>query len=549
MSGWNRKLRILLVDSPDTNIIKGSCPPGEPTVSKADHPLGLLYVGTNVQKTIGQSEVDIKILGFCPGEKRYLEITREMMREFKPDIVGLTSYTFTIYDTYQIARLVKSENPNVFVIFGGINTSFYPEEMIRQPFIDAIAIGDGEKTFSDFVKNFGTPEMYSIRGIWIKKNGDIIKNPTRQPISNLDDLPFPDRNLLIFQDIYQESYIFSDYNFNYRKTELLSSRGCPYSCEYCQSFGKKYRTRTPKNVVDEMEYLLSEGYNFFQFWDETFNVQKERSKEIFREIIRRNLQKKIRYRVRIAGNLVDEEMIRLMKESGCQMIYVGIESASNETIRTVGRKIEVEKCIETVYLAKKYGIGVLGYFIIGFPGETEKDIQKTIKLILKLPLDFMETTILTPLPNTPLYLKAISEGKMDDWYRRYTLKPWKNAWYKYYETTIPAKRLYEIQKKIYFKFYFRPSYILKIASRSLNKRSFTIRAKTGLKLLSWILSEDQPNEEINRKKRDFPEITKTSKSNSTLEVFNNSFHKFAEKTWSYIKLSVELPLKIYKLFF
>lgn len=542
MNTLNRKIRILLVDSPDTNIIKGSCPPGEPIASKADHPLGLLYIGTNVQRTLGKSEVEIKTLGFRPVEKRYLEITKETMREFKPDIVGLTTYTFTIYDTYQIAKLVKSENPNAFVILGGINTSFYPEEMIKQPFIDAIAIGDGEETFLDFVKNFGTPEMYSIRGIWIKKNGDIMKNPMRQPISNLDVLPFPDRNLLIFQDIYQESYIFS----GCKKTELLSSRGCPYSCEYCQSSGKKYRARTPKNVVDEIEYLLSEGYNLFQFWDETFNIQKERSKEIFREIIRRNLQKKVRYRVRIVGNLVDEEMMQLMKESGCQMIYLGIESASNEILRSVNRKIEVEKCIDTVYLAKKYGISVLGYFIIGFPGETEKDIQKTIKLILKLPLDFMETTILTPIPNTPIYSRAISEGKMDDWYRRYTLNPWKNAWYKYYETAVPGKRIYEIQKRIYFKFYFRPSYVLKMALRSPNKSSFMIRAKTGLRLLSWILSKDQSNEETNCENCDLPE---SSKSNLIPNSIINSLRNLAKKTRSYIKLSVEIPLKIYKLLF
>lgn len=478
----SRRLRILFVDTPYTNIIRGACPPGEPIVAEANHPIGLLYVGTYVKEKIG--EVDVRILGFKPSESEegYIKKTKRMIYDFKPDIVGINAYTFTLYDAYQIAKLVKAEFPKAKVVFGGPNTSIYPSEMINQTFIDAICIGDGEETFLEFVEKFDTQDMYSVRGMWCKYNGDILKNPARSIISNLDAIPFPDRKLLVDPSMYSESYVFP----GYIKAEMVSSRGCPYSCAYCQSRGQIYRFRSAKNVVDEIEYLLSDGYNFFQFWDDTFNIRIPRVKEICREIIRRNLQSKIRYRVRIVGNLVDEEMMELLKESGCDMIYIGVESASDQVLQSVNRKISVEQCVRAIQLAKKFRIGVMGYFMIGFPGEKREDMEKTLQLMIKLPFDFMETTILTPMPSTPLYMKAIEEGKMDDWYRRYTVSPWKNAWYRYY-TELSPKEIYEIQKRIYFSFYFRPSYILRLAVRSRNLFSFILRLKTAIKLFIWIV--------------------------------------------------------------
>lgn len=478
---------MLLVDTPYTNIIKGACPPGEPIIAEANHPIGLLYVGTYAKEKL--KEVDVKILGFKPTEKNYIEKTKHLIRSFRPDVLGVNAYTFTLYDAYQIAKLVKAESPRTKVIFGGPNTSIYPEEMIRQNFVDAICIGDGEETFCEFLEKFDTSDMYFISGMWCKSNGDIIKNLPRSLISDLDSIPFPNRKLLVDQAMYYESYVFP----GYRKAEMVSSRGCPYSCAYCQSRGKKYRVRSALNIVDEIEYLLNEGYNFFQFWDDTFNIQIRRVKDICREIIRRNLQNKIKYRVRIVANIVDEEMMRLLKESGCDMIYVGIESASDQILQSVNRKIGVEHCINAVNLAKKFGIGVMGYFMIGFPGETKEDMKKTLNLMLDLPLDFMETTILTPMPSTPLYMKAIEEGKMDDWYRRYTMSPWKDAWYKYYETTVSSQELYDIQKMIYLRFYFRPSYVMRLAMKTKGKRSFIIRFKTAFALLYWILFSKRPN--------------------------------------------------------
>lgn len=553
-----RKLRILLIDSPYTNIIKGACPPGEPILAESNHPIGLLYTGTYVQKKL-KEEIDLKILGFKPSEKNYIRITHEVVRDFKPDIVGITTYTFTLYDAYQIAKAVKTENPKIKLVAGGVNTSIYPEEMIKQEFIDAIFMGDGEEIFAEFIKNFNTQDMYSVNGTWIKKDKEIIKNHPAPPILDLDKIPFPDRNLIINKEIYQESYIFP----GYRKTELVSSRGCPYSCSYCQSSGKKYRVRSPKNVVDEMEYLLGEGYNFFQFWDDTFNIQIKRVKEICKEIIRRNLQKKIRYRIRIVANIADEEMFRLLKESGCEMVYIGVESGDDQILESVNRKIKVEHCKEAIRLAKKYGLSVMGYFMIGFPGETKNHIKKTLDFMLKNPFDFMETTILVPMPTTPIYKRAIEEGKMDDWYRRYTLSPWKNAWYKYYETTIKAEELYKIQKQIYFRFYFRPSYIIRLALKSRDKNSFMKRFNIGIRLLRWIFSQDYPKNKLEcelNESGDYSEIhthngissNDSSVSSNREQVFTyqkNSAEDFRkQESRPQIKLSVKFPLKLLKFF-
>ncbi len=457
-----RKPRVLLINSPTTNQMKVYANIIPVEFVKKHHPIGLLYVGTYVKNM-----AEVKVMDFEAdvSEKKYIYMVKEVLRDFRPDIVGINAFSLTLYDAYEVAKIVKGENTNVSVVFGGIHTSYYPYEMINQEFIDFIVQGEGEETFADFISKFGTDEMYYIPGmISKKKNGkypDIITNPKRKEIENLDSIPFPDRQLLIDRSIYRNLLIPKA-----KETIMISSRGCPYSCAYCQVSGKRYRFRSPENVVDEMEFLVEQGYNYVDFFDDTMNIRKDRVKNICREVIKRGLHKKMNWKFRGVANLIDEEMVGLMKESGCDMVYIGIESGSDRVLKSVNRVVTTENCLNAVRLLKKYGIKIMGYFIIGLPGETEQEIFQTVNFALNLPLDYIQVNVLVPVPGSSIYLSAINDPNFGgDYFRDYTVKPEKNFRQRFFETSVSEKRVKELQKYFYKKFYLRPSFIVKNTMR------------------------------------------------------------------------------------
>lgn len=480
----DRKPRVLLVNPPTVNQIKNGGPGFPVEYVKKHHPISLLYVGTYA-KEMGLAEV--VVLDFAPhiSEKAYKSRLKDVIRDFNPDVVGVTAYSFALYDAYEVAKVAKSENPRITTVFGGINTSFYPYEMINQEFIDFLVLGEGEETFAEFLSKFGTDEMYYVAGMLSKKKKsnhiDIISNPPREPIQDLDKIPFPDRNLLLDKGIYRNHIIL------YAKdTVMISSRGCPYRCAYCQVGGKKYRARTPKNVVDEMEYVLSQGYNYVDFFDDTMNVKINRVKDICREIIKRNLHKRVKWKFRGVANAIDEELVALMRESGCDMAYLGIESGSDRVLRSVDRAVSTEHCRRAVMLMKKYGIKVVGYFMIGLPGETEDEIRQTIDFAVSLPLDYIQVGIYTPIPNSKLYFMALKDENFGgDWYREYTKNPWKNCSFKLHITKVSEKRLKELQKAFYRKFYLRPSFILSRLREGINSASLRV----GLRFFLWSIAK------------------------------------------------------------
>lgn len=479
-----RRLRILLINAPTTNQMKVYANLIPLEYVKKHHPIGLLYVGTYVKNM-----ADVKVMDFDAEikEEKYKYLVKEVLRSFEPDIVGLNAFSLTLYDAYEVAKIAKSENPKIITVFGGIHTSYYPYEMINQDFIDFIVQGEGEETFAEFISKFGTDDMYYIPGmISKKKNGrypDIITNPKRKEIEDLDRIPFPDKDLLIDKKIYRNLLMP-----NANESIIISSRGCPYSCAYCQVSGKRYRFRSPKNIVDEMEFILSQGYNYADFFDDTMNIRKDRVKDICREIIKRGLHKRLRWKFRGVANLVDEEMVGLMKESGCDMAYIGIESGSDRVLKSVNRVVTTENCISAVKLFKKYGIKVMGYFILGLPGETEEEIFQTINFALSLPLDYIQVNVLIPVPGTSIYSMAINDEKFGaDYFREYTIKPEKNTRQKFYETKVREERVKELQKYFYRKFYLRPGFIMKnIKNQNIHTAWYAF--KTFMRFLKETLS-------------------------------------------------------------
>ncbi|MCX7733574.1 MAG: B12-binding domain-containing radical SAM protein [bacterium] len=462
-------MRVLLIHPPDTNSIRYFGSPFYSLAGKKQHPLSLLYIATYLRLKSG---IDVRVLDFPEGvsDSDYLKATREVVQSFRPDIVGITLYTLSLYDSYQIAKLVKSENRDVFVVAGGIHSSLYPYEILSQDFIDALIVGESEIAFHNLVENFRTDKMFQIKGLWIKKDGQIYSNGNSDIILDLDSIPFPDRSLVL-NSFYSNLYAGAN------EVITIASRGCPYSCSYCQLARRNYRIRSPKNIVDEIEYLVDMGYNFISFADDTMNVNINHTKDLCREIIKRNL--KINWSFRGVAKTLDEESVELMKESGCKIMFLGAESGSDNVLRSLKRAVKTDDVRRAVFLARRYGIKVALYFVIGFPNETERDIQDTIDFCISVKPNYAQANIFVPTPGSELYSLLVRSG-FKDWCKDFTLSPKKDFEFPFFEKNFSKKKLQKLQRKFYRKFYLRPTFLLsEIFSRIflIGRNLFAVRAK------------------------------------------------------------------------
>jgi len=260
-------------------------------------------------------------------------------------------------------------------------------------------------------------KLSHVKGITYRSGGKIVSNPGRPLIENIDDIPFPAWHLLKMDSYFRlTARILTGKN----GFSMITSRGCPGRCKFCDThivWTRKYRARSPTNVVDEIEQL-HDRYNigFMVFVDDTFIVNKKRAIEICNQIIERGIDIKWECAGRV--NLVNKEILAKMKEAGCNTIYYGIESGSQEVLDYINKGITLEQAKNAIKITKKAGIGTSAFFMIGFPSETEEDVKKTIEFNKRLPLDEHDTfSILTPFPGTELYKIMKDEGLLlnEEW--------------------------------------------------------------------------------------------------------------------------------------
>ena len=274
----------------------------------------------------------------------------------------------------------------------------------------------------------------------------------RPLIKDLDSIPFPARHLVPF----------SDYDATQDQTGgIITSRGCVYNCTYCSSsliMGKKFRSRSPGNVVDEIEELVDTYHiNDIGFMDDTFMLNKKRAGEIADELKERDLD--ISFVASSRVDRVDKDLLENLKSSGLKTIYYGVESGSQRILDLMKKGITLKNVEDAVGAAKDVNLDVLTSFILGYPGETEEDMNKTIDFSTKLDSDYCQYSILTPFPGTSIYNDLIEKDLIDndEWNKYTVLKPI----LKYSEIGLSKKMVERKLAKAYLKFYTRPRYLLK----------------------------------------------------------------------------------------
>lgn len=325
----------------------------------------------------------------------------ENIKRFGPDIVGITMFTANYKVAKIIARIARKLNKEVKIVVGGTHPTIDPEGTLSNGEFDYLVRGEGEFTFLELV---GGKDVSEIAGLSYKKKGEIINNPPRPFIKDLDSLPFPSRDL----------FLNNTSNIDYEN--IITGRGCPYSCIYCASnkiWDRKVRFRSPYNVIMELIYL-KEKFNspILYVVDDTFTLRKDRAKEICRGIIKRNLDLKWKCDTRV--DCIDYELVSLMKQAGCIRIKIGVETGSEKIMKKIKKGLTKDKIRKGVEVIKKVGLPLTAYLMAGFPGETNDDIRQTIQFGKEIDADYYSLSIVAPYLGTEIYDEFLSSGNKID---------------------------------------------------------------------------------------------------------------------------------------
>jgi radical SAM superfamily enzyme YgiQ (UPF0313 family) len=300
-----------------------------------------------------------------------------------------------------IANFVKRINNGCKIVVGGTHPTIDPEGTLANNDFDYLVRGEGELTFLELVEGKAIEE---IKGLSYRKNDKIINNPGRLFIEDLDVLPFPSRDL----------FINDTRNMDYGN--LITGRGCPFSCIYCASnkiWDRKTRFRSAQNVLSELAHLKT-NYNspLVYFVDDTFTLQRERAKEICSGMINDNLGLEWKCDTRI--DCIDYELVDLMKRSGCIRIKIGVETGSERIMKKIKKGLTKKKIRKGVDIIKKVGIPLTVYLMAGFPGETNEDIKETIGFAKEIDADYYSLSIVAPYLGTEIYDEFIKTNKKID---------------------------------------------------------------------------------------------------------------------------------------
>jgi len=366
-------------------------------------PLGLAYLSACLKKERIEHEIlDLRL--YANWKQRFVD---KLLEGFS--LVGISSTTFAFDKTEDLARIVKRKKPGCFVAVGGAHASLMKERILREnKDIDFVIVGEGEDSFVELCNEIKAERDFNkIKGLaFKKKNGRIIFNGMRDLNHELDMLPFPD------YDKFNLSKYHGDTSFvgilkKRRMFPISTSRGCPFECIYCSVpviNGRRFRARSPENVIREIKYLIKR-YNakIIDFLDDNFTLDIERAKEICRLIIKNKLKIMWGPPNGIRVDRIDEELVGLMKKSGCIGVALGIESVDDEVLRNLKKHISFEQVERAVHLFRKYMIPVKAFFLVGSPGGSELEVRKALKFAIKNKLKEARFSMLTPYPGTELY--------------------------------------------------------------------------------------------------------------------------------------------------
>ena len=379
------------------------------------------------------------------------------VKEWKPDVIGISLQTPTAPRGYRAIAILKELLPDVPIVVGGVHPTFMYEEALNHG-ADVVVRYEGEYTMLELVnviERYGLNEerLKNIEGIAFRaRDGKVIVTKPRPLIRDLDELPPPARHLLPMDK-------YTLFNKPIKIAHIMASRGCPYGCSFCITsyfWGRRIRFRSAKKVVDEIEDVVNKyGAKTVVFTDDELTVNRKFIYDLIRELKERGLD--ITFACGSRVDHVNKELLKFLYDNGCTAIYFGVESASQNTLDKIGKRIRIEQAIKVFRWVKELKGFASGSFILGFPWETLNDMKETVSFALKLDPDYAQFTVLTPYPGTPMYDFALKHNLIVDrnWEHYTTVRPVMKGFH------FTVEQLGKMLIYAYRKFYLRFTFIIR----------------------------------------------------------------------------------------
>jgi len=363
-------------------------------------PLGLGYIAAYLRQH--KVSVDLVDCTFLSQAEALERVARS-----DPEIIGIYSMFSIKKRSVELAEMLRKGSR--LLVAGGPLPSLKPEAFLGT--FDVVVIGEGEQTMLELVHAVKKgADLSGIKGIAYREGGVIKLTSKRGLIGNLDSIPFPAREFF-------DNKAYMDYHrrrSNHTVTTVITSRGCPFRCDFCSRpiFDERFRARSAKNIADEVEVVCVLGYDRIWFADDCFTFSRKRLIDVCDEMIRRGLR--IDWECLSRVDTIDREATEKMRQAGCVRVFFGIESGNDSVLALMNKRTTTKQADEAVRLTKASGIQVGGFFIVGYPGETDETILDTIRFASSLPLDYLSFTLPYPIPGTPLYEREKDKMTLDE---------------------------------------------------------------------------------------------------------------------------------------
>lgn len=463
------KLRLLLVNPPKLNAVIAEY--DRPVYSNFGYklPVQLLFLARYIEDKLPDVKVDI--LDTQAAGLNHEESVRAIAA-YDPQVIGITSWTEFWCDTHLLIDGLKQRLPRAHICIGGINAGIYPEIVLANKNVDSVVCGYGEEPLEQLLRILMGKPGEKVDGLYLK---DDLKRVSEfkwnSSVGWADCRPLPRSKMLrcAYHSLLSRG----------PAATLITSRGCPFACVYCRVQSQRFSAYPVDFVVNEFRSVYAMGIREAEIYDDTFTVSKERTQEICRRLISEKIKISWSIRDRVTNN--DPGLLLLMKKAGLKMVSYGIETASDATLERIKKGITLADIRKAVKNAKSAGLTVMGYFMIGLPGDTRKDFQDISDLSMELGIDYANYSSVIAYPGTELYAAAITKGILaGDVWRKYVERPFTGMQMPLYTEACSRDELNGFVNACYKRFYFRKKIILREVMKVGSFREFARKTRLAL---------------------------------------------------------------------
>jgi anaerobic magnesium-protoporphyrin IX monomethyl ester cyclase len=418
-------MKILLINPPQV-FYSGSEPPA------GNLPIGLMYLAAVLDKAGYQVEILDAFMADCAPQKNgdaisvgmpYNQIKEEIQKR-KPDIVGIAGpFSCQIENSLIISDLTKQVDPKILTVVGGPHVTTVPQGFLEEAKnVDVAVVGEGEFAMLEIAQYFeGKKQLKDIKGIAYRQDGNVIVNPPRPFIENLDELPYPAYHL-VDKEQYLSNKKIGYRSFQDRAISMITSRGCPFNCCFCAvhlHMGQGFRAHSASYVLNHIQYVVDnfKVKNIF-FEDDNLTLDLKRFEDICDGIIERKIKIGWETPNGVRADCLNLNLLRKMKQSGCNSVFVGVESGDQQILdNVICKSLDLNRVVEFAKNSKDIGLKTGAFYIIGFPGETKANMQRTVDFALVLKRDYdvgMHLFMATPSYGTRLYAECKAKGYLQE---------------------------------------------------------------------------------------------------------------------------------------